>query len=335
VTDRGPVSVRFLQMEPTTRCNFTCGFCAGRHMDQTDLSFDAFASALDQLPEVEHVELQGEGEPLLHPAFFEMARHARARGIEVSTITNGSMFSRERIERLLDADLTSVLVSIESPDPAEFASIRGGRLDKVIEGVTALVAARNARGVARPAVGFAVTVLKSTADRFPDILALYERLGLDGGVVVQSLNRMDAYARHYSEPMQAETSSGLVRAVVEHRLQRQVERSDIDRRGEPTLFWTALFAGATQPGSGCPWLRDALHVDRQGRVTACPYVKDADRHGLGRVGDNGLDDDGLEAILSARQELQRGLLAGDVPAPCEGCAIADAVARPLAMRCRA
>jgi radical SAM protein with 4Fe4S-binding SPASM domain len=322
-----PARVRFLQVEPTTRCNFTCGFCAGRHMDQTDLDLDAFTSALDRLPDVEHVELQGEGEPLLHPAFFAMARRARMRGIEVSTITNGSMFSRERIEKLLDADLTSVLVSIESPQPGEFASLRGGRLDKVIDGVGAFVAARNGRGLARPAVGLAVTVLKSTEARFPDILALYRRLGLDGGLVVQTLNGMEVYTRGYSEALRAETYAGLGRALVERRLLRRAARAGIARRGEPTLFWTALYAGAERPEAGCPWLRHGLYIDRRGRVTTCPHVKDADRHALGR-----LDEDGLDAILSARRHTQRALESGDVPTPCRGCAIADAIARRVAGR---
>ena len=288
MTGRAPAGVRFLQVEPTTRCNFRCGFCAGRHMDQTDLEPDAFAKILDGLPELEHLELQGEGEPLMHPAFFEMARQARARGIEVSTITNGSMFRPERIEKLLDADLTSVLVSIESPDPSEFAAIRGGRLDKVIEGIRALLSARAARRLRRPAVGFAVTVLKSTEGRFPEVLDLYRRLGLDGGVVVQTLNPMEAYARGYSESMRAETYGGLARAVALRRLLRQAEKADLDRRGEPTLFWTKLFARGTRPGAGCPWLRSALFIDRHGRVTTCPYVKDGDlprprSHGGGRA----------------------------------------------------
>jgi MoaA/NifB/PqqE/SkfB family radical SAM enzyme len=325
----GPASagVRFLQVEPTTRCNFRCGFCAGRHMDQTDLELDAFAKILDGLTELEHLELQGEGEPLLHPAFFEMARVARARGIEVSTITNGSLFTAARIERLLDADLTSVLVSIESPAPSEFAAIRGGRLDKVIEGIGALLSAREARRLRRPAVGFAVTVLKSTERRFPEVLDLYRRLGLDGGVVVQTLNPMEAYARSYSESMRAESYGGLGRAVVERRLLRQAERADLDRRGEPSSFWTKLFAGATRPGAGCPWLRSALFIDRRGRVTTCPYVKDADRYALGRI-----EEIGLDGILSTRRETERALEDGIIPAPCQGCAIADAVARPVQQR---
>jgi MoaA/NifB/PqqE/SkfB family radical SAM enzyme len=313
-------TIRFLQVEPTTRCNFTCGFCSGRHMDQTDLDTDVFTLALDRMPQLRHVELQGEGEPLMHPAFFQMARRARQRGIEVSTITNGSMFSPARIDALLDADLGSVLVSLESPDPTEFAALRGGRLDKVLEGVRALVATRNARGLLRPAIGLAVTILRSTEARFPQILEVYRRLGLDGGVVVQTLNPMEDYARTYSEALASETYAGLARAVVERRLLRQVSQAKLDRHGESSSFWTQLF----EDRSACPWLRSALYLDRQGRLSTCPYVKDADRHLLGR-----LRTDDLQTVLSARQRLRLALEAGDIPTPCRGCAIADATARRL------
>ena len=311
-------AVRFLQVEPTTRCNFTCGFCTGRHMDQNDLDAELFTLALDRMPELRHVELQCEGEPLMHPAFFQMARDARRRSIEVSTITNGSLLSPAHIDELLDADLSSVLVSLESPDPTEFAALRGGRLDKVLEGVSALVAARNARGLERPAIGLAVTILRSTEARFPQILELYRRLGLDGGVVVQTLNPMEDYARTYSAELASETYAGLARAVVERRLLRQVSQANLDRHGESRSFWTQLF----EDRSTCPWLRSALYLDRQGRLTTCPYVKDADRHRLGR-----LRTDDHETVLAARQRLRLELEAGDIPTPCRGCAIADATVR--------
>ena len=69
------------------------------------------------------------------------------------------------------------------------------------------------------------------------------------------------------------------------------------------------------------------YIDRHGWVTTCPHVKDADRHALGR-----LEADGLEAILAARRRIQSALESGDIPIACRGCAIADAVARPLATR---
>jgi hypothetical protein len=39
-----------LNLGPTTRCNFNCWYCIGRHMQQDDLSFEAFARALDNFP---------------------------------------------------------------------------------------------------------------------------------------------------------------------------------------------------------------------------------------------------------------------------------------------
>jgi len=123
------------QIEPTTRCNFTCGFCAGRSMAQGDLDWDAFVAFLDAHPDLEHVELQGEGEPMLHARFFDMVELCRDRGIRAGIITNGSLLSEDRVERLLAAGLSSVHISMESSDPAQFAAIRGGKFDKVRDGI--------------------------------------------------------------------------------------------------------------------------------------------------------------------------------------------------------
>src|SRR5436853_394055 len=122
-------TVHFLQIEPTTRCNFTCGFCCGRSMEQGDLPLERFVAALDTFPDVRHVELQGEGESLMHPRFFDMVGLCRGRGIKVSLITNGSFLSREVAGKLLDAGIEKVSVSMESADARTFREIRGGKLD--------------------------------------------------------------------------------------------------------------------------------------------------------------------------------------------------------------
>src|SRR5581483_3580268 len=156
------MKVEFLQIEPTTRCNFTCGFCCGRQMTQSDLREDTFARVLDALPDLRHIELLGEGEPLLHPRFFDMARQALKRGLRVSFITNGSLLSPSVVDQILGLGFWDVSMSLESADPEVFRNLRGGKLEKVIEGVRRLVAARDARKLKRPAIGFALTVLRRT-----------------------------------------------------------------------------------------------------------------------------------------------------------------------------
>ena len=68
-------------IEPTSRCNFRCGFCAGRHMEQGDMDLHNFISVLNQLPKLKYLYLSGEGEGLLNRSFIKMAEIAFRRKV--------------------------------------------------------------------------------------------------------------------------------------------------------------------------------------------------------------------------------------------------------------
>ncbi len=306
--------VVFAQVEPTTRCNFICGFCSGRQMDQTDFAAEDFKRLLEAFPDLEHIELQGEGEPLLHKGFFDMARQARERGIHLSMITNGSLLSEERVAALLDLGMEAINVSVESPDEQEFRDIRGGSFAKVKAGIERLLAARRARGLDRPLVGFAITVLKHTIDRLPEIAELYEELGMDGGATVQPLNRMDAYSEVYDEKVAAQLLD-----------QADMRRLSRVRNGSPKVV--GMVKQATQSSHfypemhrrfpmlhGCPWVRGAIYVDRHGALLSCCMVKDAETYGLGKLGLTP-----VEVVLNKRREIDAALNAGRPPEQCRGC----------------
>ncbi len=328
----GLATVTFLQVEPTTRCNFTCGFCCGRHMDQSDQSWEDFAAALSLFPDVRCLEIQGEGEPLLHPQFFEMAALATERGIKVSTISNGSMFNARRIEQILDSGISAIMVSIESADPEEFRRIRGGKLEVVERGIASLIEARNARGREVPTVGFAMTVLKRTRDQLNPIFELYERLGMDGGILCHLLSDMQPYARHYSEEMRGEVIPGIGQSLVWARYARNLDRPGY-RESRIRHFWNDLMGKAKAENAGtadvapfrsCPWLDHSLYVNRHGIATACPNVKDTARHAFGHI-----REDGTGPIMEARDAMRRQLDSGVIPPACQGCFIADSIAHTL------
>lgn len=311
-------AIQFAQIEPTTRCNYACGFCVGRHMPQLDLAWNDFTAFLVAHPSLRHVELQGEGEPLLHPRFFDMVAECRRRGIRVGIITNGSLLHEGMVERLLDAGLHSVHVSMESADAARFQQIRGGRFDKVEAGIRLLVARRTGRHVAQPTIGLTVTVLRDTLGDMQGIWDLYRTLGLDGGIVTQALQAMPAYQRHYGRDM-------IAQQLAKADLPRfQALRQAVGRAAPvPTadaFFYFALFAGFDPARQSCPWLERGVYLAADGSVTGCCFMKDPEDR-LGRM-----NADDPDRITERRRAMSAQLDAGEIPKACDGCSTARTIA---------
>lgn len=126
-----------VQIEIGTYCNFRCFYCTGRSMDQTFLPVSRISEVLDDLPPGSHsVRLQGEGEPLLHPHFYEMATIIRARGHQVDTITNGSKnFNVAKIAAHLD----TISISLDTTDEDVATSIGRLHLPTVLQNFNDLV----------------------------------------------------------------------------------------------------------------------------------------------------------------------------------------------------
>jgi len=302
-------------------------------MDQSDMSFEAFKEMLASFPDLEHLELHGEGEPMLHPRIFDMARIARDRGIKVTSITNGSHFAPGRIEAILDSGIEHLFVSIESAIEEEFEDIRGGKLSKVCEGITAILAARDARGAKHPALGFSVTVLKRTIDALPKIVELYKSLGMDGGVSLHMLNTMSSYTSSYTRGMETQLLGKLDQALAWTRYVRIVEREAVAGSGvhfSDQIFGQMADGGPTQKRRAkeyrsCSWLDHGLYVNRHGRASGCARIKNTEVFGFGTV-----NDDDIEVIVAYRDRMAEQVRAGEIPKACEGCFIAESIAVRMA-----
>ncbi|MBA3910552.1 MAG: hypothetical protein C0524_11860 [Rhodobacter sp.] len=309
--------VKFLQIEPTTRCNYTCGFCVGRTMHQTDLPLAISDAVFRAFPTLQAVELQGEGEPLLNRNFFRIAEGAAGAGASISMITNGSLLSDERVERILSLPIERVGVSLESPDAARFKTIRGGAFGKVLEGIARLRDARNASGRRRPVIGLNVTVLKSTLAEAEDIIALYRSLGLDGGIWFQGLQDQQTYVSAYTPLMVSEMLSADETGKVEALRKRFDEDDTIDKSGRDVGFYPRLFEDLWSGPPTCPWLVQGGYISAEGDFMPCCHVKDV-RWSFGRVGK-----DPAPGIVARRNAMAGALRDGDIPEPCANCWVLD------------
>src|SRR3712207_1829733 len=85
----------YLQIEPVGQCNLRCQMCSIQFRQDGPpfgplafMEWATFTGLIDGMPTLEQLHLQGLGEPMMHPRFFDMVRYASGRGIHVSTNSN-------------------------------------------------------------------------------------------------------------------------------------------------------------------------------------------------------------------------------------------------------
>jgi MoaA/NifB/PqqE/SkfB family radical SAM enzyme len=292
-------------------------------MDQSNLSFDQFKQFLELFPEIQHLELQGEGEPLINPEFFAMVELANRRGIHISFITNGS-FLHANITQILRSQIRSIRVSLETTDPEKFQKIRGGSFAVVEAGIRQLLSERDRLGLSQPSVGFALTVLASTVDDVPGIYDLYQRLGMDGAIAIQALNPMPQYAGVYDDEIASEYLKADQKQPLRDYMTSEVAQEIWSKKSPHHHFYDELFRprpADIQKGklASCPWLDSGINLDRHGRLTPCCMVK-GESWSFGTLGEIT-----REEVLASRASLAAELARGIVPSPCSGCHIAQAI----------
>lgn len=133
-----------LFVSPTHRCNFRCYYCT-HSKSEAEKESSGF-HAVDIAPElaqslagqaaafggkIKRIVFTGLGEPLMNPKLPDMirtfAKANAAQGYEV--ITNAYLLSPEMTDRLLDAGLTYLRVSIQGINPAQYEKTTGVRID--------------------------------------------------------------------------------------------------------------------------------------------------------------------------------------------------------------
>src|SRR3954462_6469828 len=178
---------KFLQVEPVGQCNLRCQMCAIQFRTEGPpfgppafRAFDVFTKLIDQFPGLEELQLQGLGEPMMHPRFFDMIEHAVGRGIKVSTNTNATLMSPRRAERCVTSGLGEIHISIDGATPETYERIRvRARFARVIANVEGLVAARRRLQSATPRIRMVVVAMRRNLQEFPALVRLAHRLGID------------------------------------------------------------------------------------------------------------------------------------------------------------
>jgi MoaA/NifB/PqqE/SkfB family radical SAM enzyme len=103
---------------PMRRCNLSCAYCNEYDDYSAPVATDVMHRRLDKLAELgtTAIIISG-GEPLLHPEIEEIIARIRRQGMLAAMISNCYLLTREKIQRLNEAGLEYMQVSIDNVNP--------------------------------------------------------------------------------------------------------------------------------------------------------------------------------------------------------------------------
>ncbi|MEM2098288.1 MAG: radical SAM protein [Candidatus Bathyarchaeia archaeon] len=160
----------------THKCNLNCKHCysnSGANRE-AELSTKEALAVVDQLAEagVTALAFSG-GEPLMRTDFFEVARYAADHGLYISVATNGTLLTKETVQKLKQAKINYVEVSIDGATAQTHDSFRGvpGAFEKAVTGLKTCVEEKLCACMA-------TTATKNNIQEMPKILDLAEEIGV-------------------------------------------------------------------------------------------------------------------------------------------------------------
>lgn len=127
-------------------CPYTNSSIRSDYKDRLLMSEETFKIIADQCgPFAAWIRLSGGGEPMLHPKAVELIEYAKSKGAKIGLITNGSKFTDESIDRILNAQVDMIEFSVDAGDLHSYETVRKG-LDwnKLVATVRKFVERRNA-----------------------------------------------------------------------------------------------------------------------------------------------------------------------------------------------
>lgn len=119
---------------PMRRCNLSCAYCNEYDKVSEPVPTSEMLHRVDLLARLgtQIITISG-GEPLLHPDLDEIIRAIRSHGTIATIITNGYLLTPERIERLNQAGLEHLQISIDNVTPDDVSKKSLKVLDRKLE----------------------------------------------------------------------------------------------------------------------------------------------------------------------------------------------------------
>lgn len=190
-----------IQVGITSFCQGRCIYCPRALQEQSwqshHMTSETFAQLWELMKTSQRVHLQGWGEPLLHPHFFEFVELARRADCQVSTTSCGLYLTETMAEKIVESGIDLMAFSLAGTDNETNASRKNVPFTKVAENIQLLQRIRKEKNAVHLEIHLAYLVLASHMEalkKLPEIMDLWDV----HGVVISTLD-CDAGLENYQE----------------------------------------------------------------------------------------------------------------------------------------
>ena len=135
----------YLQIEPTSICNYRCVFCfetdetftnkKNGHMGQMKL--DLFKKVIDQAEgNIEFISVASRGEPLACPDIVKMLEYTIGKFLNLKLNTNASLLDEKKCHAILSGGVKTIVFSADAATEPLYSKLRvNGSLSKVLKNI--------------------------------------------------------------------------------------------------------------------------------------------------------------------------------------------------------
>lgn len=179
----------YLQIEPTSICNYRCVFCYQTDQDFTAkangfmgaMPFELFKEIIDQVEgNVEFFSLASRGEPLLCKDIEPMLNYCEGKFLGLKLNTNASMLTEEKCHAILAGGVNTIVFSADAAQEPLYSQLRvKGSLEKVLGNIKLFGEVR------RKHYPRSKIISRVSGVKFGDAQSMDSMIGLWGGLVDQ------------------------------------------------------------------------------------------------------------------------------------------------------
>ncbi len=322
----------YVQIEPVGQCNLRCQMCSIQfrrdgppYGPPAFMKFETFTQIVDRCEGLQELHLQGLGEPMMHPRFFDMVEYAVKKGVRVTTNSNLTLLNDRRAERCVSSGLDCLHVSIDGATAQTYERIRlRAHFERVVSNLERILAARKRLGSRHPHLRMVMVIMRQNLHELPDLVRLAHQWSMES-VFVQHL--CHDFGESSLPAQYLPMRQFVLRETLLEEDPQRVEQYFNEARNVAKELGIDLRLPRTRlrlhpPGTPgpmrCNWPWRGAYISYQGYAMPCCMVSTPDRIHFGNVAEQD-----IETVWNSLRyhEFRDRLSSDEPPEVCRSCSI--------------